>query len=48
MEFAVLIAFNIALLGFVITNTYRIGRLTGLIERHLINSNPGKKEQGGS
>ena len=48
MEFAVLIAFNIALLGFVITNTYRIGRLTGLIERHLSIGNPGKEKQGGS
>lgn len=48
MEFAVLVAFNIALLGFVINNTYRIGRLTGLVEHYVRVSNPGKEKQGGS
>jgi hypothetical protein len=48
VEFAVLVAFNIALLGFVINNTYRIGRLTGLVERYARDSNPGKEVKSGS
>jgi hypothetical protein len=48
VEFAVQIAFNIALLGFVINNTYRIGRLTGLVERYARDSTPGKEKQDGS